>query len=475
MPKKQEKKSAESLNSPKGMHDILEDRYYDYQGFFEKASDVALYYGFKPIETPVLEKEEVFLKSQGEGTDIIDKEMYTLKTKGGHHLAMRPEGTAGVMRSYIEHGMQSLPQPIMLYYYGPYFRHENPQRGRLREFRQFGLEMLGTEKSIADALIIKTFFVILEEAGFKEMRIDINSIGDADCRPGYIKELIAYYRKHINTICAHCRQRMKTNPLRLLDCKNAKCIPLRDDAPAPMSHLCTSCRAHFKEVLEYLEALEIPYIINNHLVRGLDYYTKTVFEIFDTGADPVEKEKAESEGGEENGDEEGKNEDDGENEEKTEPKKAPEEDVETLEPLAIASGGRYDYLAKTLGSKKDVPSVGGSIGVDRLIMSPKHKKLSPRIKRKPKVYFIQLGFEAKLKSLAIIDILRKAHVPITQSLSKDSLAAQLGQAEKLEVPYTIIFGQKEAMDQTVLVRNMKNRSQETVKIEKLSEHLKTLK
>jgi len=465
MPKKKAVK-AESLNSPKGMHDILEDQYYDYQGFFEKASDVALYYGFKPIETPILEKEEVYLKSQGEGTDLIDKEMYTLKTKGGHHLAMRPEGTAGVMRAYIEHGMQSLPQPVMFYNYGPYFRHENPQRGRLRELRQFGLEVLGTQKSIADALVIKAFFVILEEAGFKEMRIDINSIGDADCRPGYIKELLVYYRKHTNALCAHCRQRMKTNPLRLLDCKNAKCQTFREDAPAPMSHLCTPCRSHFKEVLEYLEALEIPYTINNHLVRGLDYYTKTVFEIFDTGADPAEKKEVVDE------DNENKDEEDSE---KTNKKSVPKEKVETPEPLAIAGGGRYDALAKILGSKKEIPSVGGSIGVDRLIMSPKHKKLSPRIKRKPKVYFIQLGFEAKLKSLAIIDILRKAHTPIMQSLSKDSLAAQLGHAEKLGVPYTIIFGQKEAMDGTVLLRNMKNRSQETVKIEKLTDRLKTLK
>jgi len=245
---------------------------------------------------------------------------------------------------------------------------------------------------------------------------------------------------------------------------------LRDDAPMPMSHLCTPCRQHFKEVLEYLEALEIPYTINNHLVRGLDYYTKTVFEIFDSAESPVadeeEKNKDEEDADEKKGDEEGS-----EKEERKEEKEA----TTPTEPLAIASGGRYDYLAKTLGAKKDVPSVGGSIGVDRLIMSPKHKKLAPRIRRKPKVYFIQLGFEAKLKSLAIIDILRKSRTPIMQSLSKDSLGAQLGQAEKLNIPYTIIFGQKEAMDGTVLVRNMQNRSQETVPIDKLADHLKTLK
>ncbi len=448
------------------MKDIIDTEYYQYQGFFEKAAEVAVYYGFKPIETPILEKEGVFTSGVGEGTDIIEKEMYTLRTKGGDHLSLRPEGTASIMRSYIENGMNSWPQPVMLYYYGPFFRHENPQRGRLRQFHQFGVEMLGTPKSIADAIIIRTMLVILEEAGFKNTVLVVNSIGDKECRPGYIRDLTAYYRKHINDICADCRERMKKNPLRVLDCKNPKCAPIKQRAPQSMSSLCGPCRDHFKEVLEYLEAMNISYRINHHLVRGLDYYTRTVFEIID-GEEVQPEEKTEEKPEEKNSKEvvvDDKNKDEKE-----------KKDVQKPEPLALASGGRFDYLAKNLASKKDVPGVGGAMGVDRIIMSPKHKPLEPRIMKKPKVYFIQFGFEAKLKSLSIIEVLRKARIPIMQSLSKDSLGAQLSVAERLKIPYTIIFGQKEALEGTVIVRDMNTRSQDTVKIEELTEYIKKMK
>ncbi|MHB1118103.1 MAG: histidine--tRNA ligase [Minisyncoccota bacterium] len=435
-PEKAKKLKPEDIASPKGMRDLMEKEYYAYQGFFEKASDVAVYYGFRPIETPILEREAVFTSSLGVGTDIRDKEMYSLKTKGGDHLAMRPEGTAAVMRAYIENGMQALPQPVMLYYYGPFFRHENPQRGRLREFRQFGLEVIGTPKSIADALVIRSITLILEEAGFKNLSVEINSIGDKECRGGYVRELTSYYKKHIAELCPHCKERIKTNPLRLLDCKDARCQETKISAPSPIDSLCNECRRHFKEVIEYLEAMSIPYRINNNLVRGLDYYTRTVFEIIDLGNINMEGEP---------------------------------------DPLTIASGGRYDLLARSLGSKKDIPAVGGGIGVDRVIMSPSHKPLDPRIIKKPKVYFIQLGFEAKLKSLAIIEVLRKARVPIAQALSKDGLGQQLAVAERIGVPYTIIFGQKEALDNTVIVRNMETRSQETVALADLPDFVKHLK
>lgn len=436
--------------SPKGMHDILDKEYYDYQGLFEKAQEVAIYYGFKPIETPILENMEVFTSSVGVGTDIVDKEMYTLKTKGGDHLVMRPEGTAGIMRSYIEQGMQSWPQPVMLYYCGPFFRHEKPQRGRFREFRQFGLEVLGTEKSIADAIIIRTTVTILNDAGFENLIIDINSIGDKTCRPAYLHELVDYYKKHVSDICGNCKDRLKSNPMRLLDCKSPGCEELKEGAPNPVSYLCRDCKDHFKEVLEYLEEMGIPYRINKNLVRGLNYYTRTVFEIMEV---PTEKKVMPTAVSEE----------------------APSAEENYEIPLALASGGRYDYLARSLGSKKDVPAVGIALGLERVLMSPRHKKLAPRILKKPKVYFIQLGFEAKLKSLAIIEILRKAHVPTMQALSKDGISAQLGTAESLQIPYVVIFGQKEALEGTVIVRNMETRSQESVKIGEMAEYLKKIK
>jgi histidyl-tRNA synthetase len=432
-PQKKEKK--ETPQSLKGMYDILDDQYYIYQGLFEKAQEVALYYGFKPIETPVLEREEVFISAIGEGTDVVDKEMYSFRSKGGERLSLRPEYTASVMRAYLEHGMQTLPQPIMLYSYGPVFRHENPQKGRLRQFRQFNLEILGTSKSIADALIIRTLTTILEEYGFKDLIVDINSMGDKETRPLFIKELTSYYKKHLESLCKDCHERIKTNPLRLLDCKQPGCQPFKENSPSSLSFLSNEARTHFKEVLQYLEEMGIQYRINNSLVRGLDYYSRTVFEIIKVDVDEQGKEKE----------------------------------------ITITGGGRYDYLAKMMGSKKDIPSVGTGLGMERIMMFPECKKLLPRIIKQPKVYFIQLGFEAKLKSLCIMETLRKNRIPVHQTLSKDSLSAQLATAEKMEIPYCIIFGQKEAMDNTVIVRNMSVHSQDTVKIDALSDYIKHLK
>lgn len=421
------------MASPKGMRDIMNESYYHFQGFFEKAQEVAVYYGFKPIDTPMLEHEEIFTGGIGAGTDIIDKEMYTLKTKGGDHLSLRPEHTAPLMRAYIEHGMQNMPQPVMFYQYGPVFRHDRPQAGRYRQFWQFDLDALGNEKSIMDALVIKAGMSILEEAGATNLSVDINSIGDKECRGAYIRELVNYYKKHINQLPTVDRERLKTNPLRILDSKEEKTKEINENAPDAISYLCAACKKHFKEVLEYLEEIGIAYNVNKNLVRGLSYYTRTVFEVY-------------TENPEEGG-----------------------------APVQVASGGRYDYLAKQIGGKKDVPAVGFSMGVDRIVEAPWYKKLSPRILKKPKIYFIQLGSEAKLKSLNIIEILRKAHIPITQSLSKDSLGSQLAIAEKLNIPYTLIFGVKEAIDNSVIVRDMGNRSQATIKLNKLPEYLKELK
>ncbi len=420
------------IASPKGMRDIIGDEYYKFQGFFEKAQEVAVYYGFTPIATPILEYENTFTTAIGDGTDVIDKEMYVLKTKGGDTLAMRPEGTAGVMRAYIENGMTNQPQPLLFYYYGPMFRHDKPQRGRYRQFYQFGLEAMGSEKSIIDALLIKATITILEEAGAKDLVVQINSMGDKEDRASYIKELTAYYKKHANGLSPLDQERLKTNPLRVLDSKDPATIEINQGAPDIVSHLGTPAKKHFKEVLECLDQMGISYQINKNLVRGLSYYTRTVFEIEEPSA-------------------------------------------EDGTALTIAAGGRYDLLARQLGSKKDVPSMGVGMGVDRIVETPWFKDLTPRIMKKPKVYFIQVGLDAKLKSLNVIEILRKAHIPVMQALSKDSLSAQLAVAEKSGVPYTIIFGQKEAMENSVIVRNMDTRGQDNVPIPELHTYLKSLK
>jgi histidyl-tRNA synthetase len=437
MSKKNGENNVNETQSVKGMRDIFGDEYYAYQGFFEKAAEVAIYYGFMPIDTPILEQRALFEHGTGESSDIVSREMYTLKTRGGDELALRPEATPPMMRAYMENGFQSLPQPVMMYFYGPVFRHDKPQRGRYRQFWQFCLDSMGTTKSIADAMIIKLTLLILEEAGLKDLVVEINSIGDKECRPGYKRELVNYYKKHNKDLCADCRERLKTNPLRLLDCKNPKCQELKAEAPSSLNHLCHACKAHFKEVLEYLETMGVRYEINNNLVRGLDYYTRTVFEV-------VENLPA-------------------------------VEGQEQPTKLSVAGGGRYDYLTKTLGYKKDVPAVGVGIGVDRVLLSPNATKLATRLVKKPKIFFIQLSFEAKLKSLTIIEILRKAKIPTVQTITKDSLGAQLAVAEKMKVPYTLILGQKEVIENCVIVRNMDTRSQENVKIEDLGDYVKHLK
>ncbi len=467
------KKADDQMHTLKGMRDLIGAEYYAYQGFFEKAAEIAIYYGFRAIETPIVEYESLFYHSIGADTDIMEKEIYTLRTRGGDKLALRPEGTAPVMRAYFEHGMQSEPQPVLLYYGGQFFRHDNPQRGRYRELRQFGLEAIGTGKSITDAMIIKVILTILEEAGLSNLKVEINSIGDKDCRPNFKKELTNYYKKHIRSLCPDCRDRLKTNPMRLLDCKNAKCQELKADAPSAVGYLCGSCKQHFKEVLEYLDTMNVAYELNNSLVRGLDYYSRTVFEISTLNASPVPEAEAfvdeaiVAQAPEEMLDEDG---------EVVVPQA--KQEVKKVEPLpaglSLAGGGRYDYLAKALGNKKGVSAVGAAIGVDRVIAAGGNKLL-PRIIKKPKIFFIQLSFEAKLKSMVVIEVLRKAKIPIAQAMTKDSLGAQLAIAERLRVPYCIILGQKEALEGSVIFRDMNNRSQHTIKIDKLAEFIKTIK
>lgn len=434
-PAPKKKTGTETFQSVKGMRDIIGDHYYKFQGFFEKAQEIAEYYGFKPIETPIVEQEEVFTTAIGEGTDAVDKEMYAFKTKGGDRVALRPELTAGTMRAYIENGFMNQPQPVLLYHSGPIFRHDAPQKGRYRQFYGFDLDAYGSEKSIVDALVIRTAYTILEESGAKDLIVDINSIGDKECRGKYLKELTSYYKKHIKDLPAVDRDRLANNPLRILDSKDAKTIAINEDAPDAVSFLCPGCKKHFKEVLEYLEEMDIPYSINKNLVRGLSYYTRTVFEIL---------EEREGENGE-------------------------------MKRLSICGGGRYDYLGKMLGSKKDIPAMGMGFGMDRIVESAWYANLKPRIMKEPEAYFIQFGLDAKLKSLNIMEILRKAKFPVIQSISKDKLGSQLGHAEKLGLKYVMIFGQREALDNTVIIRNMETRSQDTVKIDDLKDYIKKLK
>jgi histidyl-tRNA synthetase len=410
------------------MHDILaEDQKY-FQKIYDIVKEIASFYNFQKIETPILEETELFSRGIGLSTDVVQKEMFSFKTKGGDVLTLRPEGTAPVVRAYIENGMQNLPQPVKLWYWGPFFRYEKPQLGRYRQFWQFGLEVLGEESSIIDAQIIQIFYNILRELKLKNLIIEVNSIGDSACRPYYKKLLVNYLKGRIDGLCQNCKRRIKENPLRILDCKEEKCQRIVSQGPQMIDELCETCHQHFKEVLEFLDEIELPYHLNPYLVRGLDYYTRTVFEIYD---------------GQERGRALG----------------------------ALAGGGRYDALIKILGGA-DTPACGAAGGIERIISLMKEKAIILKKEKVPQIFLSQLGNLAKRKSLKLIEDFRREGILISESLGRNSLKAQLQIADKIGAKYTLILGQKEALEGTIIIRDMVNGRQETVKFEKLVKEMK---
>ncbi len=419
------------FQTPTGMHDILPEEEKYFQKIYEVCQDIANFYQFQKIETPILEETELFSRGVGLSTDIVQKQMFSLKTKGGDLLTLRPEGTAPIVRAFIQQGMFNLPQPVKLWYFGPVFRYEHPQAGRFRQFWQFGFEILGEESPVIDTQIIQIFYNILREIRLKKLIIDINSIGDSQCRPYYKKLLASYFKSREMALCADCRRRLRENPLRILDCKEEKCQRIINQAPQMIEHLCESCHSHFKEVLEFLDEIELPYHLNPYLVRGLDYYTKTVFEIYD-------------------------------------------ESPEGKALGALAGGGRYDALAKLLGGK-DTPGCGGAGGVERIINLMEAKQLRLKKEREPEIFLAQLGNLAKRKSLKLLEDFRKAKIQIAESFGRDSLKAQLARADKLGVKYTLILGQQEALEGTIIIRDMKTGQQGTVKLDKVVKEIQKKK
>jgi len=415
-----------------GMHDILpEDQYY-YENIFDTCRQIAEFYDFKKIDTPLLEYSDLYIKGAGISSDIVQKQMYSLKTKGGDSLTLRPEFTPGVARAYIEHGMNNLPQPVKLFSYGPVFRYEHPQAGRYRQFHQFNAEVIGDGSPVVDAQLIQFFYNALRELKVKNIVVEVNSIGDSQCRPYYRKLLTNYLKSREASLCADCRRRAKENPLRVLDCKEEKCQRIISQAPQTIDHLCEECHSHFKSVLELLDEAEIPYRLNPHLVRGLDYYTKTVFEMY------------------------------------SEEKK--EEDVSQPR-LCLAAGGRYDGLFKLLGSEA-TKAAGGALGVERVNLLIKDKEAKSTKGPEIHVFLAQLGMAAKRKSLKLFEEFRRARIRVAESFGKDSLKAQLRAADKAEVKYTLLLGQKEVLEGTIIIRDMKTGKQDIVKFDKVVDEIK---
>ncbi len=413
-----------------GVHDILPEEQPYYHKIRATAERFADFYGYGRIDTPVFEREELFTRGVGQSTDVVQKQMYTFTTKGDDELALRPEATAGIARAYLEHGMQSRPQPVKLWTMGPFYRYERPQAGRYRQFHQVNFEALGDKSPAIDAQLILIFKRLLEALNITNIEVEINSLGDSNCRPQYKEELVAYLKEHRNALCEDCTRRVKDNPLRVLDCKEEKCQRVANQAPQLVDHLCKECKQHFTDVLEFLDEMDIPYNLNPYLVRGLDYYTKTVFEVFS------------------------------------------KEDTGTDERNALGGGGRYDALLSTI-SNKDVPGCGFAVGIERAIEEAKThgKKVLPE-ERPPEVFLVQLGKLAKQRSLNLLEEFRKAQIPVAASLGKDSLRPQLREADKMGVKYTLIYGQKEAMEGEIAVRDMESGDQEEVALDKVVQHIK---
>lgn len=417
-----QKRSSRQFQTLRGMRDILPEEQIFWDKVRKTVDKVAENYGYGRIDMPLVELRELFERGTGVGTDIVEKEMYKFKTKGGDDVCLRPEGTPSVMRAYIQYGMRTLPKPVKLYYFGPMYRHDRPQEGRYREFYQFGFEAIGEEDPIIDAQIIQLASKIFGALGFKKIILQINSIGCEECRPGYNKLLIAYLKNRRSSLCMDCKKRLKINPLRILDCKEEKCMQVVSQAPKTIDHLCDNCKEHFTFLMECLDEMEILYEINSFLVRGLDYYTKTVFEIWSKD------------------DEYGS--------------------------MSLGGGGRYDGLAKILGGKP-TPAIGFASGVDRMILKMKEENIKAIERKKPQIYLAQLGRLAKKKSLKVFNELQKAKIPVAESFGKGNLRSQLRQANQMGIETVLIIGQREALDETILLKDMTSGNQELFTFEKI--------
>lgn len=416
------------FQSPTGMHDILPGELEYYKKVYKVAKSIADFYDFKEISTPILEETALFEKGTGRYTDVVEKEMFNLKTKGGDLLSLRPEFTPPLARAYLQHGMFSLPQPVKLFSFGPLFRYEKPQAGRQRQFYQIDFEVIGSINPVIDAQIILIFYNLFKELKFKDLVIEINSIGCSNCRPNYRRALIRHLKSKQKMLSPQARKRLKENPLRVLDSKDDRDKEVVANAPQIVDYLCEECHNHFKKVLEFLDESGLPYRLNPHLVRGLDYYTKTVFEITES------KSEDKSQG-------------------------------------SLMGGGRYDDLIQLLGGKS-TPACGGAAGVERIINSMTEREGTILEKKSSRIFLAQLGDLAQKKSLILLEEFRKKKIKVAASLSRSSLRAQLNRANRLGVDYTLIFGQKEALDNNIIVRDMKTGKQDSVSLSNIVDFMK---
>lgn len=413
------------LKSLKGIQDILPPEIYIWQQIEHISREVFKKYGYQEIRLPIIEATDVFTRSIGETTDIVEKEMYTFMDKGNRSVTLRPEGTAPFVRAFVQHHLYNAPSPQKYYYLGPMFRYERPQAFRSRQFYQIGIEAVGTEDPKLDAEVISMLATILKRIGLKGTNIEITSIGCKHCRPDYKKALKKALKNRLNLFCKDCQRRYEFNPLRILDCKVPSCIEARRGSPVVLDFLCAGCKQHFKELRHHLELLNIPYIINPNLVRGLDYYTRTAFEV-----------TSESLGSQK----------------------------------AVAAGGRYDGLINEFGGPP-TPGTGFAIGVERIIPLIKE---SIAEKECPDLFFCSLGQEASKKSFILTEQLRDRGLWVEMSYDELSLRSQMRKADRIGAKNVIVVGEDELKKGKALTKDMRDKKESEVALE-IKEIIKTIR
>lgn len=420
---------SEINRAVKGTNDILPDKSHTWQLVEGKMLELSRLYGFNEIRVPVFEHTEVFARGVGDTTDVVQKEMYTFDDKGGRSLTLRPELTAGVVRSCIEHGLVNGALPLKVCYIGGCYRYEKPQAGRLREFHQFGAECFGAKAPAADAEVIALAKSVLDGVGIEKISLEINSIGCPECRREYHAALKAYFKQYIDELCDTCRDRLERNPMRILDCKSPVCKKIAASAPVVIDYLCDECREHFAGVKSHLDAMGIKYTVNPQIVRGLDYYTKTVFEFVsgDIGAQST-----------------------------------------------VCGGGRYDGLVGQMGGPQ-TPALGFGMGIERLLLCLENQKTSLPSAKPCDLYIAPLGENAALKATELCALLRAEGFSVQTDICGRGLKAQMKFADKIGALYSTVIGDDDIAAGCLRLKNMSNGNTVSVPLDSLSKQLFELK
>ena len=417
------------ISAPRGTKDITSKASFKWNYLETKFRQICSMYGYEEIRTPIFENTELFQRGVGDTTDIVQKEMYSFKDRGDRDLTLKPEGTAGVIRAFIENKMFADAQPTKLFYITPCFRYERPQSGRQRQFHQFGVEAVGSDTPSLDAEAISLAMQFLGELGLKDLSVSINSVGCPVCRESYNKLLKEYLEKKSDVLCDLCNERREKNPMRVIDCKVQTCQDNIKDIPLMADHLCEDCQDHFEKLKAYLDEMNIKYHVDKKIVRGLDYYKRTAFEIIsnDLGAQST-----------------------------------------------VCGGGRYDGLVEQIGGPEGYSGVGFGMGVERLLLTLEANNIEIENPNKTDIYIVTLGEMAKLKSFAILKNLRDNHISADKDHLDRSFKAQFKYSNKINAKYTIVIGDEELEKDEARLKNMETGEQKSVKISNLVEEFKGL-